>query len=384
MNIKATLQQSLHSPKKQQWAAGIALCLIPFGLWKGFAFFSSPHHGTDKGPSVVTAIAKHADVPIYLSGLGSVLSRSVITVRTQINGQLLRLFFKEGQRVKTGDLLAQIDPSPYEAQLRQYQGQLVRDVAALENSKTDLKRYQRLWKQDSISKQTLDTQIALVKENEGTVKTDEGLIESAQVNLRFCRITSPVDGQIGLFLVNAGNFVTTTDTNGIAVINTQGATTVEFSIPEDDLPRVQKQLAAHKTLVTEAYNRDRTQCLGKGILVAVDNQIDPTTGTVKLRANFTNDNNALFPNQFVNIQLLLETIPGAVVVPTAAIQYGVAGTFVYAVTKHNIIQTHPVTIGVSLDDTTSIASGLDLGEIVVTEGADKLTEGQSVSTTMKT
>ncbi|MHB1948336.1 MAG: MdtA/MuxA family multidrug efflux RND transporter periplasmic adaptor subunit [Gammaproteobacteria bacterium] len=329
---------------------------------------------------VVVATAQTTDVPVYLSELGAVTPTYTVTVRTQINGQLLRVLYKEGQMVKKGELLAEIDPRPYQAQLTQYQGQLLHDQALLANAQLDLKRYQTLWRQDSVSKQTLDTQAALVKQYMGTVKSDEGQIQAIQVNLIYCEIKSPVDGRVGLRLVDPGNFVQTSDTTGLAVIATLQPITVIFSIPEDNIPEVLAQIEAGHELTVNAYDRQQTKLLAVGKLLTIDNQIDPTTGMVKLRAQFANENNTLFPSQFVNAQLLVETLHNAIVVPTAAIQHGVQNNYVYVVNDDKTVSVKSVVTGVVSGQNTVIKSGLTTGQVVVTEGTDKLADGLTVST----
>lgn len=331
------------------------------------------------GIPIVTATAQTANVPVFLTALGSVTPTYTVTVRTQINGQLLKVLYKEGQMVKKGELLAEIDPRPYQAQLMQFQGQLLRDQALLANAQLDLKRYQTLWRQDSIAKQTLDTQASLVNQYLGAVKFDEGQIQTIKVNLIYTEITSPVDGRVGLRLVDPGNYVQTTDTTGIAVIATLQPITVIFSIPEDNVPEVLEQINAGTTLTVNAYDRQQNKLLAVGKLLTIDNQIDPTTGTVKLRAQFENENNALFPNQFVNTQLLVTTLTNATIIPTAAIQHGVQNNFVYIVNNDNTVSVKSVVLGVVSGEFTVVKSGISAGQLVVVEGADKLIEGSIVT-----
>lgn len=328
---------------------------------------------------VVTAVAQKADIPVYLSELGTVTPVYTVTVRTQINGQLLQVLYKEGQMVKKGDLLAEIDPRPYQALLIQYQGQLARDQALLDNARIDLKRYLVLWKQNSIAEQTLATQQSLVKQYEGAVKIDEGLIQATKVNLIYTNITSPVDGRVGLRLVDPGNFVQTTDTTGIAVIATLHPITVIFSIPEDNIPDVLHQIEGGETLTVKAYDRQQNKLLSIGKLLTIDNQIDPTTGTVKLRAEFENQENRLFPNQFVNVGLHVKTLQDVTIVPTSAIQNGAPGTFVFIVNNNQFVNIQLVKTGVTYGNYTVIRDGLSPGQIVVTQGGDKLQAGTRVS-----
>ncbi len=330
-------------------------------------------------PSVVVGEATLKDVPVYLSAIGTVTSINSVTVRTQINGQLIRVLFTEGQMVKKGDLLAEIDPRPYEAQLKQYQGQLERDTALLANSQLDLQRYQTLWKQDSVAKQTLDTEAATVQQNEGIVKIDQGLIESTQVNLTYCRITSPIDGRVGLRLVDPGNYVQVSDATGIAVITMTHPINVVFTIPEDDVQVVLEKLNAKIPLTTLAFDRMQKKLLGTGQLLTMDNQIDTTTGTVKLKSVFKNDNNLLFPNQFVNIKLLIDTLKKATVIPTAAVQQGINAPFVYILRTDGTVKMQNIQKGPTEDNDTVVKSGVSPGEKVVVEGADKLTDGATVT-----
>ncbi len=337
----------------------------------------SHHH--KPGVTVVLAQAKQSDVPVYLPALGTVTATYTVTVRTQINGQLLQVAFREGQMVKTGDLLAQIDPRSYQAQLVQYQGQLARDQATLQNAQLDFKRYQLLWKQNSIAKQTLDTQTSLVKQAEGNVKVDEGLIENTKLNLTYTQIKSPIDGRIGLRLVDAGNYIQTSDTNGIAVINTLNPITVIFTLPEDTLPQVMEQINSGKTLVVDAYDKQQNKLLASGKLLSIDNQIDPTNGTIKLKAIFDNEKQMLFPNQFVNIQLLVTTLSKATVIPTAAIQHGNENNFVYLVQDDQTVKVTPIKTGVVYDDLTVVTEGVKPADSIVIDGTDQLTDGASIS-----
>lgn len=330
---------------------------------------------------VVVATARTADVPVYINALGGVTPTYTVTVKTQINGQLWRVLFKEGQMVKKGDLLAEIDPRIYQAQLIQYEGQLVRDEALLANALKDLKRYQNLWKQNSIAKQVLDTQVSLVNQYQGAVQTDQGLIAGVKVNLIYCEIISPVDGRVGLRLVDPGNFVQTSDTTGIAILDTLDPITVIFSIPEDNIQDILAQATGGVAMTVKAYDRQQTKLLATGTLLALDNQVDPTTGMVKMRAQFDNKNSLLFPNQFVNVQLLVKTLNSATVVPTAAIQHGPGNNsnFVYLLNKDNTVSVKPVVPGVVFGDTTVVTSGVLAGQSVVTEGIDKLTDGALVN-----
>lgn len=328
---------------------------------------------------MVLAVVHTKDVPLYIPALGNVIATYTITVKTQINGLLMRVLYKEGQVVKKGDLLAEIDERPLLAQLTQYQGQLVRDQALLANALVDLQRYQRLWKQDSVSQQTLATQESLVRQYQGDVKIDEGLIESTKVNLLYCHIISPIDGRVGLRLVDPGNFVQTSDTTGLVVITSITPMTVIFTIPEDDLSKILPRAFTDKNIKVEAYDRRQYKRLATGTLLTIDNQIDTTTGTVRLRAVFNNKERMLFPNQFVNIRLSVTTIKNATVIPTAAVQHGEKGDFVYLLNPDFTVKTQAIKVGVTSGDETVIQQGLSFGQQVVVDGTDKLTNGAKVS-----
>ncbi len=330
------------------------------------------------GAPVVLTTVQQKNVPVYIFALGNVTPTYTVTVKTQVNGLLMKVLYKEGQWVKKGDLLAEIDQRPLLAQLTQYQGQLLRDQALLDNALIDLKRYQRLWKQDSISQQTLATQESLVRQYQGSVEVDQGLIDSTKVNLMYCHIISPFDGRVGLRLVDPGNFVQTSDTTGLFVLTTTTPTTVIFTIPEDDVPKLLPQIYAGKKIKVEAYDRQQNTLLATGQMLAIDNVINVSTGTVKLRATFNNEQNKFFPNQFVNIKILAQTLNNATIVPTAAIQHGNAADFVYALNTDGTVAVKPIKIGIVSGDDTVIDSGLTTGQKVVIDGADKLTNSAKV------
>ncbi|RQR27834.1 MULTISPECIES: MdtA/MuxA family multidrug efflux RND transporter periplasmic adaptor subunit [unclassified Burkholderia] len=328
---------------------------------------------------VSVAAATQGEMPIVLSALGTVTPLASVTVKTQLSGYLQSVAFQEGQIVRKGDLLAQIDPRPYQVALDNAEGTHARDAALLATARIDLKRYQTLLSQDSIASQTVDTQASLVKQYEGTVKTDQAAIDSAKLNLTYARITAPVSGRVGLRQVDPGNYVTAGDTNGIVVITQLQPMSVIFTTSEDNLPQIVKQVNAGRTLSVTAYNRNNTVPLETGSLQTLDNQIDTSTGTIKLRATFDNKEGLLFPNQFVNTRLLVDVLRNATIVPTAAVLTGSIGQFVYIVKPDNTVTVRKVTIGPVDGERTSIVSGVALGERVVTDGSDRLREGAKIS-----
>jgi len=330
---------------------------------------------------VAVAPAVKGDMPVVLTALGTVTPLATVTVKTQINGQLVKIAFQEGQMVHQGDFLAEIDPRPYQAALDQALGQLGRDQALLRTAENDLQRYRTLVQQDSIAKQTYDTQVELVRQDQAVVKTDQALVDNARLNLNYCHIVSPVTGRVGLRQVDQGNYVQTSDANGLVVITQVQPITVIFTLPEDNLPAVLKRLRGGASLAVTAYDRSQQTKLATGAVTAIDSQIDTTTGTVKLRAQFANEDEALFPNQFVNVQLLVDTQKDAVIVPSSAILRGAPGTFVYAVQPDNTVTVKTVKLGPSTNDKVAIVSGLAAGDKVVIDGADKLRDGAKVALT---
>lgn len=328
---------------------------------------------------VQVASATRGEMPIVINALGTVTPLANVTVRTQLSGYLQSVAFQEGQIVKKGDVLAQVDPRPYQVSLANAQGALARDEALLANARLDLQRYQTLFAQDSISKQQADTQASLVKQYEGTVQIDRAAIDSAKLNLTYARITAPLSGRVGLRQVDPGNYVTPSDTNGIVVLTQLQPISVIFTTSEDNLPAILKQVNAGNKLSVTAYNRNNTTPLETGKLETLDNQIDTTTGTVKLRATFENKTGLLFPNQFVNTRLLVDTIRDATIVPTSAVLTGSIGQFVYVVKPDNTVTVRKVKPGPVDGERTSIVEGLAPGERVVTDGSDRLREGAKIS-----
>ncbi len=328
---------------------------------------------------VTAATAHKGDIGVYYTGLGAVTPLYTVTVKSRVDGQLMKIYYKEGQTVREGAPLVEIDPRPFEVQLTQAQGQLIKDQAALQNARIDLARYQELLKRNAVAEQQLATQQATVTQDEGTVKTDQGQIDSAKLNLVYCHITSPITGRVGLRLVDPGNIVHAADTNGLMVITQIEPISVIFTISEDQLPPVIKRFRAGERLGVDAYDRDLKKKLSHGTLATMDNQIDQTTGTLKLRAIFDNKDDALFPNQFVNARLLVEEKQGVTLVPTAAIQRNSQKTYVYLVKPDQTVTVRNVTLGTTEGDEAEVASGLVPGDVVVTTGVDKLQEGSKVN-----
>ena len=327
---------------------------------------------------VQAATATSESVPRYLSGLGTITAANTVTVRSRVDGQLLAIHFKEGQQVKAGDLLAEIDPSAFNVALAQAQGQLAKDRATLANARRDLARYQQLVKTNVISRQEMDAQQALVSETEGTLKADEASVASAQLQVTWSKITAPVDGRVGLKQVDIGNQISSGDTTGIVVLTQTHPIDLVFTLPEGNIATIVQAQKSGKTLPVEAWDRTNKQKLSSGTLLSLDNQIDATTGTIKLKARFDNQDDALFPNQFVNARLLVDTQQDAVVIPTAALQMGNEGNFVWVVNAENKVSKHTVVPGIQDSLKVVITDGLSAGDRVVTDGIDRLTEGAKV------
>ncbi|HUN27281.1 MAG TPA: efflux RND transporter periplasmic adaptor subunit [Steroidobacteraceae bacterium] len=332
--------------------------------------------------AVSVATATRGEIRILVPGLGTVTPLATVTVKTQISGQLQTIAFREGELVRKGAFLAQIDPRPYQAALDQNKGNLKRDQAQLAEAKIDLARYVELLKEDSVSAQQVDQQRALVEQYEGTVESDKAQVEAAAVNLDYTHITSPVTGRVGLRQVDQGNYVTPADVNGIVVLTQLQPISVIFPVPEDSVPAIERRLRAGAVLPVEVFDRSNSQKLASGTLLTTDNEIDTTTGTVKLRAIFDNRDGALFPNQFVNVELLEDTLQGELIIPNAAVHRGapngVVSTFVYLVRPDSTVAVRPVTLGVADGERVAVTQGLAPGDVVVTEGGDRLRDGAQI------
>jgi len=373
-------------PRPRQWLyfVLILLVLIAAAVWwtrRG----SAPQPpaaggGRNAAPmSIVPETVGKGDIGINLNALGTVTSLATVTIRTQISGYLTKIDFTEGMDVKKGDLLAEIDSRPYEATLAQAKGQLARDEALLKGAQVDLVRYQGLAAQNAVPRQTLDTQVALVAQDQGTVEADRGTVKSAEVNLQYTHILSPLDGRVGLRQVDQGNYVTPGDTNGLVVITQLQPISVLFTVPEDNLQAISKRLQTGAVLPATAFDRSGANKIADGSLQTFDSQIDPTTGTIKLRAQFPNETRTLYPNQFVNVRLLLDTHKDVTTMSTAAIQRGVPGTFVYLINADSTVSVRPVKLGVTEGDRVEVVSGLAPGDRVVIDGADKLRDGAKIN-----
>lgn len=361
--------------------AAAALVAVVAVVWLVRAGSGAPDkaRGAGLGLPVVAAYASKGEVKVTYDALGAVTPLATITVKSRVNGQLMRIGFQEGQIVHQGDFLAEIDPRPFEAALKQAEGALVRDQALLEEARLDQKRYERLVAQDSIAQQQFDAQKALVHQYEGTVEVDQGVVDNARVNLLYTRITAPVTGRVGLRLVDPGNYVQTTDASGVVVITQIDPISVIFSVPEDNEPQIMARMMSGATLEVTAFDRSGTTLLATGKVSTLDNQIDPVTGTVKLRALFDNKDLKLFPSQFVNARLLIDTLHDAVVVPSAAILRGAPGTYVYLIKPDKTVSVRVVTVGPSQGERQAIITGLEPGAAVVIDGSDKLHEGAKVT-----
>jgi len=376
----------VEKPSRRSWLRRLfwvllVVAIIGAAVWYYPRPESQPKTGgRNQGPApVAVATVQKGDMSVTLTGLGTVTPLATVTVKTQINGYLTEVAFQEGQMVKKGDFLAQIDPRPYQVALEQAEGQLAKDQALLKNAQLDLARYNTLVAQNSIATQTRDTQVSLVAQDQAAIKTDQAQVDAQRLNLVYAHIISPVTGRVGLRQVDAGNYVQTSDPNGIVVVTQLHPISVIFTLPEDNLPAVMKQVRAGASLAVTAYDRTGATELGKGRLETVDNQIDTTTGTAKLRAIFDNDQEILFPNQFVNIQLLVNTLHDTDIVPRAAIQHGAPGAFVYVVKPDQTVAVQKVKVGPADGQNIAVLDGLQPGERVVVDGSDRLREGAKVT-----
>ena len=373
---------------KRLWLLS-ALVLIAIGAYLGFKpdpdknpnqpQFKN-HKNEPQAAQVSVGQTRKGDLPIFLNGLGTVTALQTVTVRSRVDGELVKVAFNEGQLVKQGDLLVEIDPRPFQVQLQQAQGQLLRDESLLKNAQIDLSRYQTLLDQDSIASQQTATQAALVKQYQGTVDIDKALVENAKLQLSYAHITAPFSGRIGLRLVDQGNMVHASDSNGLAVITQLQPISVIFTLPEDQVPAVMQSWRTHSQIEVQAYDRAGKNILASGVLMAVDNQIDTSTGTLKLKAQFANQDRNLFANQFVNIKMALDTLHDVILAPAAAIQQGAKGAFVYRVNSDQTVSVVPVSVGSSFQDLVEIQQGLSAEQQLVTDGTDKLREGAKIQT----
>jgi multidrug efflux system membrane fusion protein len=380
---------------KSRWWAWLVLLVIVAGViwyYRGRSAEADAAAAGGKGPAgaagmgaaggfvvpVVVATATKGDLPVFLNGLGNVTAFNTVTVRSRVDGQIVKINFTEGQYVKEGDSLVEIDPRPYQVQLEQAQGQLAKDQAQLRDVQVDYERFKLLFQEGVIPKQQLDTQQAQVGTFEGAIKADNATIDNARLLITYSHITAPISGRVGLRLVDMGNMVHATDTNGLLVITQLQPIATLFSLPQDQLPQVMARMKKGSPITVEAYDRDNTTKLATGKLLTIDNQIDTTTGTYKLKAVFDNAKNELFPNQFVNVHLLVDTKKSVVLVPTTAILRGPQGTYVFAVGSDNKVKIHIVSLAETNGNITGVTSGLNAGDVVVTDGQDKLQEGSKV------
>ena len=384
--------------KSHRWLWVLALAVVIGG---GISYFRGSRSNTEaqgpaapggsskgqgRGPGgggfvvpVVVATAQRGDLPVYFEGLGTVTAFNTVTVHSRVDGQITKINFQEGQFVHQGESLLEIDARPYQVQLEQAEGQLAKDQAQLRDVQVNYERYQLLYKEGVIPKQQLDTQGAQVAQFEGSIKADQGTIDSAKLQLVYSHVVAPISGRIGLRLVDIGNIVHATDTNGLLVITQLQPIAVIFSLPQDQLPQVATKLRNGEQLVVDAFDRDDTTKIESGKLLTIDNQIDTTTGTYKLKAVFNNDRNLLFPNQFVNVHLLAEVKKNLVIVPASAIQRGPQGTYVYAVQNGNTAKIQTVTIALTTANSVGLSAGVNAGDVVVVDGQDKLQDGSQVN-----
>lgn len=374
------------------WVWVLLLLIVGGGVWyyRGHSATEAGSKAAAGGPGgaaaanfvvpVVVATTSKGDLPVFYNGLGNVTAFNTVTVRSRVDGQIVKVNFAEGQYVKEGEALIEIDPRPYQVQQEQAEGQLAKDQAQLRDAQVDYERYKLLYQEGVIPKQQLDTQQALVGTNEGAIKADQAAIDNAKLQIVYSHITAPIGGRVGLRLVDIGNIVHATDTNGLVVITQLQPISVIFTLPQDQLPQVMARIKQGPPLVVEAYDRDNIAKIATGKLLTIDNQIDITTGTYKLKAVFDNSKNELFPNQFVNMHLLVDTRKNVVLAPTTAIVRGAQGTYVFVVGSDSKVKIHNVTLAETTGNITGITSGLNPGDVVVTDGQDKLQDGSKVET----
>jgi multidrug efflux system membrane fusion protein len=385
------------TPTKTRWWLWILILgVIAVGIWYFRSSRAASQAATSAAPGapgkgkgaagpgnfavpVIVATAQRGDLPVYFNGLGTVTAFNTVTVRSRVDGQLISIAFQEGQFVHAGEVLAQIDPRPFQVQLEQAMGQLAKDQAQRRDAEVNLERFKLLFKEGVIPQQQLDTQGALVGQFDGAIASDQAQINNAKLQLTYSHITAPISGRIGLRLVDVGNMVHATDTNGLLVITQLQPISVIFSLPQDQLPQVMTKLRSGTQLPVEAYDRDDTAKVATGKLQTIDNQIDVTTGTYKLKSIFSNEDNALFPNQFVNVHLLVDTKRDLTVVPAAAIQRGPQGTYVYAAGSDNTAKIRVVTIAQTTGNNVGLSAGLNAGDVVVIDGQDKLQDGTKIN-----
>jgi multidrug efflux system membrane fusion protein len=375
----------------------VLACLVGVGAWIAHgrqgktSQAKAPSGAAGKGAPgqpgrpvpVVVAPVRAGDLNVYLTALGSVTSLSTVTVKSRVDGQLMRTHFAEGQLVHAGDLLAEIDPRPFQAQLTQAEGQLARDQANLANARLDLERYRRLAEQEMIARQQLDTQQMVVNQAEAVIRVNAGAIDAIKLQLTYCRITAPITGRVGLRLVDAGNVVKATDPGGLVVITQLDPIALVFSVPEDSLPPLLRRFRSGTPVPVDAYDREGRTKVASGTLAAIDNQIDPATGTVRLKAAFANKDGGLYPNQFVNARVLIDVLHDAMLAPAESIQRGPQGAFVFVVKPEKVVQMRRVQLGPSEAGVISVKSGVEAGEALVVDGTEKVQDGARVEPTVR-